>query len=319
MSVGPIVDAIGVVGSLLTTIGFAQANWGSTHPEGATVRIKAGLPDLDKEGDSLGGSINHVYAFDVRNGYAGQADGCHIDSGGICDMTIDQPVSGRRAGYISISNDNDATCIAWVTVQQFDGTRSGAWTGDVGYACGQTWYNSVEVAGTLSEEQGGGNYIPKCTWLDGDHTNDIANAALKFDTLAYGENVKDTAGKNACGPTIYGSENEPIADKPASAKRNTRVRPTWMKNQLVMSNHTSQPAEELCTSATSWGPDFIGSDAKFCDMESKKLSPLCSSQNVDGCLDINEGGGQLMKRMKVARRDTSVVHKSYKKVHKWGH
>lgn len=158
-----------------------------------------------------GGSINHIYAFDERNGYAGQSGGCSIDSGGICTKTIDQSVAGRRAGYIGISNNDDATCIAWVTVQQYDNTRGGAWTGDIGYKCGQRWYNSVEPAGKLTDEQGGGEYIPICTWIDANHSNDIVNAALKFDSGAYGENVVDTADNDACAPTIYGSDNGPIA------------------------------------------------------------------------------------------------------------
>ena len=67
-------DAIGIAGTLLTTIGFFQSNWATSAPEGATVNIKgisflrglicngelsltdilkAGLPPLDSEGDSL--------------------------------------------------------------------------------------------------------------------------------------------------------------------------------------------------------------------------------------------------------------------------
>ncbi|KAF2120366.1 hypothetical protein BDV96DRAFT_610319 [Lophiotrema nucula] len=317
MSIPAVVDAIGIVGTALTTIGFLQSNWATSNPEGATVNIKAGLPEIDHEGDNLGGEINHVYAFDTRNGYSGQSDGCHIDSGGICTKTVDQSVGGRRAGYISVSNNNDATCIAWITVQQYDDTRGGAWTGDIRYGCGQDWYNSVEPAGRLKDEQGGGEYIPKCTWIDGDHTNDIANTALKFNVGAYGEDILDTVGNDACAPTIYGADNGPIADQPG--KRNTRVRPTWMTNQLIVSNFTSQPAEELCNSATSWGPDFIGPDGRFCDMDSKTLAPLCSSQDVDGCIEVDQSEGKLVKRMNIARRATSIVHKTYKKVSKWGH
>ncbi|ORY16598.1 hypothetical protein BCR34DRAFT_597605 [Clohesyomyces aquaticus] len=311
-----IVDAIGIFSAALTTIGFFQSNWPGNAPEGATVNIKAGLPELGNEGDSLGGSINHVYAFDERNGYSGQSDGCDIDSGGICTRTVDQSVGGRRAGYISVSANNDAVCIAWITVQQFDGTRGGAWTGDIGYGCGQDWYNSVEPAGRFKDEQGGGEYVPKCTWLDADHTNDIANAALKFDVSAYGENVVETANNNACAPTIYGPDNGPLAGQPG--KRSTRERPSWMTVQLIVSNHTTQPAAELCNSATSWGPDFVGPDGNFCDMESKTLAPLCSAQDVDGCVEVNESEGTLTKRLNIARRTTNVVHKSYKKISKWG-
>jgi hypothetical protein len=91
-----------------------------------------------------------------------------------------------------------------------------------------------------------------------------------------------------------------------------------MTNQLIVSNFTSQPAEELCNSPTSWGPDFVGPDGKFCDMSSKTLMPLCSSQDIDGCVEVDESGGKLLKRMSIAKRATNVVHKSYKHVSKWG-
>lgn len=92
-----------------------------------------------------------------------------------------------------------------------------------------------------------------------------------------------------------------------------------MTDNLIMSNFTSQPATELCTSDTSWGPDFIGPDGNFCDMDSKTLTPLCSAQDVDGCIEVDETQNTLVKRMSVARRSANVVHKSYGKISKWGH
>jgi hypothetical protein len=78
--------------------------------------------------------------------------------------------------------------------------------------CGQYWYMSVEPAGMLKDDQEKGKeYVPRCTWIDGDHSNDIKIASLKFDVSAYGEEVLDTAGKDACGPTIYGEDNGPLA------------------------------------------------------------------------------------------------------------
>jgi hypothetical protein len=86
-----------------------------------------------------------------------------------------------------------------------------------------------------------------------------------------------------------------------------------------MSNYTSQPAADLCNSETSWGPDFIGSDGQYCDMSSKTLTPLCSTQDVDGCIEVDETEGNLVKRTRVAKRTTNIVHKSYAKVSHWGH
>ncbi|KAF1834274.1 hypothetical protein BDW02DRAFT_621876 [Decorospora gaudefroyi] len=314
-----VIDAIGIFGTLLTTVSFFQDNFATKNPSGATVSIKAGLHDRGNEGDSLSGSINNIYAFDEVNRYEGEASGCNINAGGTCTVTVDQRTAAVRAGYISVSNNNDATCIAWIAVTQYDGTFGGAWTGDIGRACGQRWYKSVEPAGRYKEQDGGGEYVPACTWLDADHTNDIAAAALKFDTGAYGENVQDTIGNDACRPTIFGSDNGPIAAQPGSRKRSSNDRPTWMLEQVIMSNYTSHDAADLCNSATSWGPDFVGVDGMFCDMGTKVLTPLCATKDVDGCVEIDENAATLKKRMNVAERAADVVHKSYKKVQHWGH
>lgn len=91
-----------------------------------------------------------------------------------------------------------------------------------------------------------------------------------------------------------------------------------MEDRLIVSpTYAGHEAEMLCSSATSWGPDFVGSDGKFCDMHSKTLSPLCSTEEVDGCVDIDTAEGVVKKRSTVARRSVSSVHKSYKKVSQW--
>ncbi|KAF1834468.1 hypothetical protein BDW02DRAFT_579541 [Decorospora gaudefroyi] len=310
-----IVNTIGVVSGVFTIITFFKDGifGGPPDPAGATVRIKAGVPELLNEGDSLGGSIDKIYAFGTDNKYLGQSDGCDIGTGGLCTRTVDQTSPGKHSRYISVSNNADATCISWISVLQHDGLNNGAWSGDIGYGCGQAWYNSIERAGEKSD---GSAYIPKCTWLDADYTNGIANAALKFDVFAYSNLVGDTINSNAaCASTIFDSTTGPIPGIPGGRIAN---RPLWMTEQLIISNFTSQTADQLCNSAKSWGPDFIGPDGKFCDMSSKTLAPLCAMEDIDGCVEMDEGEGTLKKRMNVARRSTSAVHKSYKKIDKWG-
>lgn len=94
-----------------------------------------------------------------------------------------------------------------------------------------------------------------------------------------------------------------------------------MKQYLIVSDRTTQPAKGLCEDPMSWGPDFVGYDG-FCDMSTKTLSPLCSKEDVDGCVDVDEtdssGGAQIKKRTTVARRSVNQVHKSYKTISKWG-
>lgn len=90
-----------------------------------------------------------------------------------------------------------------------------------------------------------------------------------------------------------------------------------MENELIISNFSSHTAGNLCNSETSWGPDFVGSDGKLCDMASKTLTSLCSTEDVDGCVDLDDVEGTVTKRMTVARRSTHVPHKKYSKVSKW--
>lgn len=111
---------------------------------------------------------------------------------------------------MGVSAAKDAVCIAWITVHMHDSTDGGSWTGDIGYNCDQKWYPQSESAGNLPD--GGGKYIPHCTWLDEDHTDDVASAALKFKTTAYAENVTDTLKNDrACQFTLWGPDNGPIS------------------------------------------------------------------------------------------------------------
>ena len=110
---------------------------------------------------------------------------------------------------MSLAATNDAVCIAWVSVLQSDGSTSGAWTGDIGKACGQSWYHSNQQAGKLKN---GTAYTPACTWFDGDHTNGIVNAGLKFRIYAYGEGAEETVkADKACGASIFGNSTGPIS------------------------------------------------------------------------------------------------------------
>lgn len=100
-----------------------------------------------------------------------------------------------------------------------DDTPGGAWTGDIGSECGQHWYEQTEMAGYLDKEQKK-QYIPRCTWLDQDHTGDTPSAALKFKVTAYGENVTDVVDKGqGCKWTKFGPDNGPIDGKSQCPRR----------------------------------------------------------------------------------------------------
>jgi hypothetical protein len=90
-----------------------------------------------------------------------------------------------------------------------------------------------------------------------------------------------------------------------------------MKQQLVVSNLTQHKAGDLCSSETSWGPDFIGTDGQLCDMEAKTLTPLCTTKNVEGCIVINDDKKTLTRRTQVAKREAHVSHKTYEAIKYW--
>ncbi|KAG9673041.1 hypothetical protein KCU99_g7548, partial [Aureobasidium melanogenum] len=325
-------EAIGLLGTGLGIIQFGMDHFapGQADPKGTIVGIKAGAGK--GASNTLGGKISKVYAYDSQNVQIGTAGKQTMaGNGDFLTFTVDQKVPGSQGQYIGIQNSNDATCIAWITVQMHDNSVNGVWTGDIGRSCGQTWFESQEVAGKLDD---GTLYYPSCTWLDGNHDNGIGSASLKFATYAYGSEFSHmTLEQGACASTIFAADEGEITGAPASpimAKRNnpvSRARLPWMENKLVISNIASHSATNLCNSNTSWGPDFASpSEGKLCDMSTKTLYTLCSKEQVDGCVEINTNpvNGTTQQRtvatrkVSVAKRTLSSPIRSYDETDVWG-
>ncbi|GIZ45869.1 hypothetical protein CKM354_000901700 [Cercospora kikuchii] len=306
------IEALGAIGTGLGIIDFIKSNFApEAEPEGTIVTIKAGRSDPGDNPNDLNGTISAAFGYNSGNQFIGQSSGTFVDNGGVAKVVIDQRVSGQQATFVSLAAGNDGICISWIAVGFVDDTEGGAWTGDIGKECGQRWTFGKESAGTIPN--GGGEYVPHCTWLDSDFTDGTMSASMKFRTRAYGADVRATLeGGRACQSTIFGRDEGPIGAQPA--KRDVPERPQWLVDELVISSIPGQTAEELCSSETSWGEDFIGVDGKFCDMGIKQLIPLCSEQDVDGCIDIAEADKTLSRRSSVARRQLKIAHKTYKKV-----
>ncbi|WDK20740.1 hypothetical protein CGRA01v4_12027 [Colletotrichum graminicola] len=74
--------------------------------------------------------------------------------------------------YVMLSQmDDDAICISAVLVS--NGKISGAFYGDTGYKCGQSWFASENRIGSDFE-------APRCVWLDANHDNGINARAISF-------------------------------------------------------------------------------------------------------------------------------------------
>ncbi|KDN68830.1 hypothetical protein CSUB01_05904 [Colletotrichum sublineola] len=74
--------------------------------------------------------------------------------------------------YVMLSKlDDDAICISAVMVS--NGKISGAFYGDTGYKCGQSWFASENRIGSDFE-------TPRCVWLDANHDSGINARAISF-------------------------------------------------------------------------------------------------------------------------------------------
>jgi hypothetical protein len=58
------------------------------------------------------------------------------------------------------------------------------------------------------------------------------------------------------------------------------------RKNIVASHDESHSAEELCEDPMAWGPDFVSFyEGVFCDLEKRKLWPLCKGKIEKNCFD----------------------------------
>jgi hypothetical protein len=67
-------------------------------------------------------------------------------------------------------------------VTQPDGIQR-TWYGDIGRSCGQWWYMSGQVEGTIAGT--GDNFWPSCTWFDQGDPSEPYPASAKIDIFKY--------------------------------------------------------------------------------------------------------------------------------------
>ena len=91
-------------------------------------------------------------------------------------------------------------------------------------------------------------------------------------------------------------------------------------DKVVISKSPNHSAKELCESPQSAGHDFVSlNEALFCDMDTKKLWPLCSATKTSGCFDqatsLMRGGNGLKGRD--TETGTYPPKKTYKETIHW--
>ncbi|KAF2689398.1 hypothetical protein K458DRAFT_484129 [Lentithecium fluviatile CBS 122367] len=94
-----------------------------------------------------------------------------------------------------------------------------------------------------------------------------------------------------------------------SLSRRRQKQKRWV-GQMIWSQDETASAVDLCNDPGSRGPDFFSeSEQKFCDMDTHKIFPVCSSEEVE-CFDpyqnITLHGG--VNRRGLKRRYTNVKH-----------
>lgn len=289
-----IVDAIGIISGLLGIVGFAQDNFVSEPKPGSTFNVAVAL-DGPGGTTNAGGDLPDIRVWNDLGKFVGMT----ADPGSVNDGNVGQAhVEHENQGVYSLFSANDnAICVAWVTSTWSDerGGNKYAVSGDYGWACGGSWYESHMY--TNSDK----SYQPKCFWIDAD--GDQPQTGFQVRWPSYSKDVYDPDNRDPqqfCNGIDFGlrTEKDPnTVNYYTSSKRKRdprlrvlqpRERVSWAASQLVVSDSSSHSARNLCGSETSMGPDFAHVGEKlFCDMGSKILYPFCGAdQAEDGCFDF---------------------------------
>ncbi|KAF2171356.1 hypothetical protein M409DRAFT_18472 [Zasmidium cellare ATCC 36951] len=331
-AVGLILTAIGTG---LSFVSMLQSNLKSADSGNTKITLACGqVSDDVNDADSISGS------FDARMGNTAY------------EYTHDSEYSGQQTPYIKVTGNNDAICIAWLTVTWADGT-DWVWSGGFGRGCGiLPWHYSDAILGNIAHVNDEGTpHRPDCAWIDGDGSvggdttafsvylphftteNDGSSGALDgvcaspdfatyqnddaggitywADPPAIGntnnyDNAKmhrrDDANSTA-GISAHQANARPSQSLYTSAEKNTK---------LIKSAWAVHSAIDLCNDDRSWGPSFVSTtENKFCDMSTKTLYDVCSSDNTssEACFD-----GETLA---VRGLNRSVAY-NWKTVENWG-
>ncbi len=89
---------------------------------------------------------------------------------------------------------------------------------------------------------------------------------------------------------------------------------------LIIDQSKGHSAKALCESKTSRGPDFVSvKEGLFCDMDAKKIWPVCNEKKTSGCFDVKAGTMRPGKGLQGRDVETGAIvpKKTYKKKKTW--
>lgn len=229
----------GVVGLISSGIGLANFFMEKYKRRGPEFQIKLGLspPNGTAHGTEFGGKIKDVQAYDAFNRKLGDT-GCKgtlvlsksltvvptvanssslaaakkIRDGGLWISHLPDKDYGVQVDFMSVEADEkDALCISWITLTNYGNldAAGGLWNGDIGRACGETWYPGNQIAGAHKD---GSKWRPACTWIGGtknkkgkDTWAPIKSMAIKWAVHEYIEDraVKTLEDNRVCRSTLF--------------------------------------------------------------------------------------------------------------------
>ncbi|KAJ4326676.1 hypothetical protein N0V84_002902 [Fusarium piperis] len=282
------VNVIGILGAVASVFTILDSIF-TNVPKGRSslVSIRAALDKKDGSG-TMGGKIGLIRTWNNNRDKLGEESNLKIGTGDLIEVQVSQK-SSQQATYVSLHATNDAVCIAYVAI---------------------TWV--------------GGDSQPTCTWIDGDGTNGLVakSISIHFPTFAHEPNKpysKDP--KSYCGIQGFLGYQDFDMRRPVPVPNNRKrtigpQRRNTSGTQVVVSEKAGYNTTELCTSETSWGPDFVSLDeGLYCDMDSRELLLVChDDKDVVPCFDA--------KTMKIeygdkVERDASSQQKEFTEIIRW--
>ncbi|KAH7327218.1 hypothetical protein BKA65DRAFT_566565, partial [Rhexocercosporidium sp. MPI-PUGE-AT-0058] len=281
MAQAAVISVIGVVSGILGIVSFAQDNFKAPEAVGSVVNIAVGL---DYEGglQNAGGNLPDVRLFNEAGKFLGiSKDSGDIGDGEAKDITIaHKSGSGQQATYGLFSANDNAICVAYLTITWPDGNKYG-WTGDWGEQCGGDWYYSnVFIQGSTKK--------PKCLWIDKNGDRPQTGFQIHFPEFVIDSDAKQPpAGKDV---DYFCKKGPPFQLRTDPDPKDITY---WiLDGQTKRSAELDHPRRfdrKLCKSRTSRGPDFVNiAYRSFCRMSDKSLWPIClAAGQVDNCFDLD--------------------------------
>lgn len=315
-----LVSVISAISGICNIIKFGESQFSQSSADDSKVKIQVGL-DYSGGLSGAGGNLPDVRLWNE----AGDFIGMEADPGDVKDGTqgeISVGSEGQQPTYALFTANDDAICVAYVSITWPTDQNRYGWEGSWGKQCGGSWYWSHVYINSK-------NYKPPCLWIDADGDQPQTGFSLHWpefvsktgqvpegkDPSYFCENTPVFAlhtdedpsgidfwplGNHTTRREVARSEPAPATTKAQLNRRSAKTtrRSTAKKagkkvnkhaNKLVVSDDAeNHPTSVLCDSPTSVGPDFVNTaDGQYCRMEDHTLWPLCDSVHTSECFNMD--------------------------------